>query len=407
MIKFVSNATKSHGHANTLKNMLKEAEEVFISVAYLKLSGLTHLRRFFKSQTRFKIIAGANFGITEPEALTEILGHMEPDVEDGRIMGYLNNLKSTENFHPKMYLARNGRTGYMLIGSANLTDGGLEQNNECSLYHECDIDDQVWKGAIVHFETCIQPDNAHVLTEPIIEEYRQFHDVQEEAKRQRKKFPKVGLFLHSDIDRLKYYLSMQDPAELEKGFAEKKAHYLEAREVLEHIRTNELPQHEFVTCIEDLVGKTDVKGLWYSNGMFRHKGELFEEQEGFRKLVRVIYESIGNPPAFIFDEAKRVSTEVKGAGPNFIGEMMMTYAPDWLANINQNPITVLREEVKADIKRYSSSYKGQDYEDYNSLIKRLGTELGLDSMLKMDYFFNIIYQKIKEKRKAETSPVKK
>lgn len=398
MIKFVSNTTESHGHASTVKTFLKDAEEVFISVAYLKCSGLAHLRKFMKTDTRFKIIAGANFGITDPEALTEILGYMEPGATDGRVMGYLNNLKSTVNFHPKMYLARKGGTGHILIGSANLTDGGLEKNNECSIYYECGVDDQVWKDARDHFMNCIAPDHSHLLTGPLIEEYAEFHDRQEEDERQRKKFPKVGLFLHSDTNRLRYYLEMQDPAELEKGFSEKKAHYLEAREILERMRKKVLPHKEFVTCIEDLVGKADTKGLWYSNGMFRHKGKLFAEQEGFRRLVTVIHDSMGNPPAFIFDEAKRVSKEVKGAGPNFIGEMMMTYAPDWLANINQNPITVLREEVKANIKRYSSSYNGSNYEEYNDLITRLGTELGLDSMLKMDYFFNIIYQQLKSQK---------
>ena len=75
---------------------------------------------------------------------------------------------------------------------------------------------------------------------------------------------------------------------------------------------------------------------------------------------------------------------------------MMTYAPEKLANINQNPITVLRREGGVDIKASSSSYNGKDYEEYNAIICEIAEKLGLKDMLEIDYFFNIVYRKIKK-----------
>ncbi|MFL9483968.1 hypothetical protein ACI6Q2_14410 [Chitinophagaceae bacterium LWZ2-11] len=147
--------------------------------------------------------------------------------------------------------------------------------------------------------------------------------------------------------------------------------------------------------VEDLVGRKGMRGLWYSNGMFRGKEEVFKQQQKFRELVACVKHNLDKSPAQIYEEARVISKTIYNVGPNYIGEIMMTYAPNKLANINRNPITVLREAGNVDMKSHSQLFNGGDYEIYNGIVKEIGFKLGLNNMLEMDYFFNSIYQKMK------------
>ena len=389
MLELITNSPTS-SHLKTLEAILKDADEVCISVAFLKMSGVTKLERHFKKKIRFRILAGANFGITDPDALSLLL-----DYSAGyNVQGYLNNLKSRINFHPKMYMVRSGNIGHLVIGSANLTGGGLETNHELSVYHRCSVNDPIWLKATAHFDACILPQHADVLSERIISIYRTFYKKQQQATKDVKQFPDVADNLFYDFEQLKKRYDALDKVSLEKEHKEKRDHYKEALAVLDRIASKSHPQKKFEAMLEELVGKEKLPGLWYSNGMYRHKGDIFNQQAAFRKLIKSIKSNIGLSPALIYTEAKHITHQIKGAGPNFIGEIMMTYAPDKLANINRNPITVLIKEAHVDLKDHSSKFSGTDYQQYNEIVKEISLKLGLKDMLQADSFFNRIYKKL-------------
>lgn len=389
MLELITNS-KTTSHLKTFSAILKDADEACISVAFLKLSGVKKLERYFKGKIKFRILAGANFGITEPEALNLLLKYSE----QYPVQGYLNNLKSKINFHPQIYLIRSGGNCHIVIGSANLTGGGLETNAEMSLYYRCSVDDPIWLKAVAHFDTCILPQNADLLSERVISIYRTFYKKQKAATKDVQQFPDVADNLFYDFEKLKNRFDSLDKFSLEKEFNQKAAHYKEALRVLDLIASKAHSPKEFKALLEDLVGKAKEPGLWYSNGMFRHKGAIFNQQEGFRKLIKTIKKNLRLSPALIYAEAKLITDQIKGVGPNFIGEIMMTYAPDKLANINRNPITVLTKEAHADLKDHSSKFSGSDYQQYNEIVKEISLKLGLKDMLQADAFFNRIYKKI-------------
>lgn len=91
--------------------------------------------------------------------------------------------------------------------------------------------------------------------------------------------------------------------------------------------------------------------------------------------------------------------KINGVGPNYVGEIMMTYVPKKLANINRNPITVLIKEGCVNLKDHSQKFNGKDYDEYNNIVKDIAEKLGLSSMLAADYFFNKIYQNLKSQSK--------
>ena len=78
--------------------------------------------------------------------------------------------------------------------------------------------------------------------------------------------------------------------------------------------------------------------------------------------------------------AKEMVKNVNGAAVNYVTEIMMTYNSVDFANINRNPITVLKEEGGVKIKAHSSSYKGVDYSEYCDLVKEIcGMDIYIDA----------------------------
>lgn len=396
MIKLLTNRDISTSHHKIIQGLLANAVEVYIAVAFLKKNGLNMLLPFFDKPIKFKILAGYNFGISDPDALTTLYDYTE---KSNRIAAYLVNLKLKQVFHPKMYLIKDQHHCHIIIGSANLTNGGLAANNESSIYHQCSDSDPIWRETLAYFDECIDIARADVLSKRIISIYRKWQKKQKVINIQSEEFPDMSANLIYDLTKLKAHYHALDKKEILAGFKLKEEHYQQAKEVLDEIINKTHTPIQFKTLVEDLVGRSGEHGLWYSNGMFRHKTSIFDQQSQFKKLIKSIKDNLDKSPEHIYKTALQIASGIKGVGPNFIGEIMMTYAPNKLANINQNPITVLRKEGGADIKAYSSSFDEENYEEYNAIIKEIADKLGLKNMLEMDYFFNTIYQKIKNNSK--------
>ncbi|PSK90836.1 restriction endonuclease PLD domain-containing protein [Taibaiella chishuiensis] len=394
MLQFLSNS-ESSTHLDKVSELITLADEAYIMVAFLKTSGLKLIKEQLSKVKKFRVIAGANFGLTEPDALAELLKMAKDDNK----AAYLNRMDSKQIFHPKLYMFVVKGKGHLIIGSANLTKGGLNNNNESSLYVQCSINDPVWKEAYAHFMNCVSPDNADILTDRIISIYREYYLKQKKIHDELDKIPDLSTNLFYDLNKLKSHFDSLDKKQIKKGITEKEKYYMQAKNVLDKIILKTHPIEEFKYLIEELVGKSKMIGLWYSNGMYRGKEKIFNQQEGFRKLVRNIKDNLHKSPGDIYEEAKEISKSIYRVGPNFIGEIMMTYAPEKLANINRNPITVLRDEGGVNLKSHSQSFNGADYEEYNSIVKEIAFKLGMKNMLAADYFFNEIYQEIKRKNK--------
>jgi len=389
MLNLLINKDSSISHKASISGKLQNAKEIYIAVAFLKKSALNIFLPLLEKGIHFEIVTGTNFGITEPDALTVLLRQME---QHSNIEAYLHKLDSKRTFHPKIYLIAGNKGCDIIVGSANLTEGGMKSNFECSLHYHCDQLDSVWIETKKYFKTLTSADVADPLSERIIALYRSFYKNQKKIRKevQIEEFMDISTSTLYNLEKLKDYYLKLDKKKLTEDFKAKVDHYKQAREVLDTIANKKHNKKYFSNLIEDLVGKPGLPGLWYSNGMFRGKTEIFKQQEKFRELIKTIKSNINRSPQFVYDSARNLAKDIKRVGPNFIGEIMMTYAPNKLANINRNPITVLREEGGADIKSHSQLFNGKDYEEYNAIVKEIGEKLGLNNMLETDYFFNTI-----------------
>ncbi|SKB40808.1 phospholipase D-like domain-containing protein [Daejeonella lutea] len=394
MLKIITN-DRQPSHLSLLNELLKDADDVSIAVAFLKVEGLKVLLPYFQTKTRFRIITGPNFGITDPAALEVLLEKSS----SSNVFGYLNSLSSKTTFHPKMYLIRHKKIGHIIIGSTNLTAGGLSKNNECSLYYTCNVSEKIWQEAQTEFDNFIAPSNAELLNDRIISIYKTYYKRQKPLNEKIEPYPDVDSNPFYNLEKLRSKFDKLDHKKLRKEFAEKMKHYGVARKVLDEIIESKHSSKKFSDLVNDLVGKKGTRGFWYSNGMFRHKTKIFKQQSKFQQLIRSIKNDIGQPAALVYSNARAIEKKINGVGPNFIGEIMMTYDYKNYANINRNPITVLIEEGSVDLKNHSQRFKGRDYEHYVNIVKEISVKLGLKNMLEADHFFNGIYQDLKGSRK--------
>ena len=102
------------------------------AVAFVKHSGTKHIREalqaFSGRGAAVRIAVGIDAGGTSREGLTDLL---EAVAERGSVFVFRNANSST--FHPKVYLFQNEAAAEVLIGSGNLTEGGLFTNYEASV----------------------------------------------------------------------------------------------------------------------------------------------------------------------------------------------------------------------------------------------------------------------------------
>ena len=133
-------------------------QRIIMCVAFLNESGLTILNdALVPVAARTTILAGIRNGITSAQGLRKSLqlGCSTYAVDTG---------SRSVLFHPKIYLSRNDEEARLIVGSANLTLGGLNANIEASLILTVNLDD---------------PDNSSFLAgveskiDGMIEEYRE------------------------------------------------------------------------------------------------------------------------------------------------------------------------------------------------------------------------------------------
>lgn len=137
-------------------------------VAFASYGGVTalapHILRAKTNDVKIKIILGIDQKCTSKEALEEVLSW--------GVDSYIYYTLNTNIFHPKVYLFENSDYYTLIVGSNNLTEGGLVRNVECSLLvqdmqgtsvHSAFYD--YWKGILDSTE-----DNLYAITQELIEQ---------------------------------------------------------------------------------------------------------------------------------------------------------------------------------------------------------------------------------------------
>ena len=107
------------------------------AIAFVKRSGVKHIAgplAAFAQSHRVEIIVGIDHDGTSYEGLRDLLAAVQPN---GQVIVFHNRLAHT--FHPKVYLFKSESAAEVVVGSGNLTEGGLFTNYEAAVHLGLDL----------------------------------------------------------------------------------------------------------------------------------------------------------------------------------------------------------------------------------------------------------------------------
>lgn len=132
----------------------------FVVVAYAKESGVRRLSesilQFRQNGGTVSVVVGIDQTNTSVEALRLLL-----EICDNVFVYHNENFNQT--FHPKVYTFNNDDNAKVIVGSSNLTTGGLYINNETNVVLTLDLhnssEEEVYNHSIEIFNSYSSPDN--------------------------------------------------------------------------------------------------------------------------------------------------------------------------------------------------------------------------------------------------------
>lgn len=123
-----------------LSREIEANEDIRIAVAYISRYGLSiveeALEKAIKNGNRVEFLVGLDMRVTEPAALSHLYGFSSENPEF-YLYCYATDIP-TEIFHPKLYLFKTANSFKAIVGSSNLTKGGLKSNIEVNVFMSTD-----------------------------------------------------------------------------------------------------------------------------------------------------------------------------------------------------------------------------------------------------------------------------
>ncbi|MCG6552859.1 MAG: phospholipase D-like domain-containing protein [Candidatus Magnetominusculus sp. LBB02] len=135
-IQILSNLNYPIG--NIINQELQNANAARMAVAFLKYSGLKVIEQSLNNCVRnngnIEIITGLDFKTTDPQSMLYFV-QLQKQVSNLKFYCYgdKDENKTDVVFHPKIYLFQKGRETTGIVGSTNLTKGGLLTNFEVNI----------------------------------------------------------------------------------------------------------------------------------------------------------------------------------------------------------------------------------------------------------------------------------
>ncbi len=124
---------------------IAQSQECRIAVAYVSQTGLhllqPALHECLERGALVEFLVGLDAEVTEPDALWDLyhLSRARPEVA----VYCLADLDRGARFHPKLYFLKAGSRATIVIGSSNLTEGGLERNPEINARVVADASEEI------------------------------------------------------------------------------------------------------------------------------------------------------------------------------------------------------------------------------------------------------------------------
>jgi len=366
-----------------LKAELLHAQSIKLATAFAHWTGWKHFKPHIeKTSAEVKLLSGLSFCQTEPDVLCDWLRR----AQNGRVQARLfTDAKTT--FHPKVLLVKGRRGGFVVVGSGNLSEGGLLQNIECSLFS---ADKGVYSRVDDWFEKLFGDDSLTTdLTEPDIRRYRKRFDTAKKARKQIEKLQKqaeedIGERHNAGMRRWNHAVTLARQFFKSKKF---KGHYAvqrpqDAKEIRDALN---YPQFDFDRDGLEAFYKIQSLGHLIEIG----KPQAWKQRSKLQAALSHLIDD-SKPVAARLDAVLDGKYQVRRVGPAFFTKILAVHDPKNLPVWNK----VVEHAMKDfGYEKARGSSPGEQYLEFAKLMRRFRKESGARSMLDLDAFFFEHYDK--------------
>jgi hypothetical protein len=353
-----------------LKIKLNTAEEIWIAVALLNSQGLSFIQSNISKSCKQNYLVGLDLP-TEPKALYKLFN--DQFISNTVIKVYTDK----ECYHPKLYLIKENNQYFAFIGSANCTDGGLNNNIELTI----GIDDQKSCEEILEWFNHLLG-TSNILTKSFIDGYALEY---EERKNRSKENERLAI-----KEKKKLIEEFEATLSERIGFINVLKQY--RREAEYSQIKNE--RAEVVEELRDAIDYPDFNNIdvdrFFSLQELGHiiaipKPTIKNEIEQFANLLRMICdESIDI--AVRIDRALEGDLKIRGVNIGLISKILTIHRPD-LYFVKNNKTDLALRNYGIELPRGLS--KGMKYKITNSFLKQICIETNFDDFATLDYYLYI------------------
>lgn len=352
-----------------LQQELLHADEIWIAVALLNVEGLNRIRESLNDKCIEHYIIGIDLP-SHPDAISKLYRLRYNQGFEARI--------ATQDayFHPKLYLIRKNRTYVAFIGSANCTNGGLENNVELSLR----ISDRNTCVDIKHWFIS-QNSHASPITRAFLDKYKIDYVSRHRFKHKERMLAiKQKYELNNEVsvyfDNRKKLVSMlricKRLAAHKAVVAEREDSVARLRELLDypHFRPAKINVEEFfkVYALGHIIAipkPTILNGIDKFSKQLKHLcDESIEIAERYNRVMRG-------------------DLEIRGVKKGLLSKILTVHNPDLY--FVENSVTI------ASLKKYGINLpkgltEGQRYKVLSSAMVGVCRDAGLENMAVLDYY---------------------
>jgi len=380
-MQIISNQTRPV-HRQIISQLIEQADEIIICVAFLKSSGLDFIIDKLKSQTgNCTFYIGTDYFLTEPNAIRKLSkqGHL-----------IFRTQKKGITFHPKIYYFKKGNSISILIGSANMTGGGLESNYEVSFLIETNSNstiDKDFKSIIkIYADNSIDFGDELLISqyENDYEKYKQKHKkADKEFKDEQDKVHKFDL---SKLPKLvAKYRADDDTAD---RFEDRVAKYKSAKRNLDAITNRRINSpSEFLEFYEPIAKNSTG---FHSSGLLRGKKKMSKSYRTILKTIKLIQDNRNLEPKKLFEKSLPLVQSAKRFGINALTEIMNTYNPNKFSVANGRTLKSL-SDLKFPKYPSPNNFDAATYDGYNNLIRAIANKCKFENLGHVDHFLSWYY----------------
>ncbi|WP_051243242.1 phospholipase D-like domain-containing protein [Azohydromonas australica] len=391
--RYITNNGTNADHLTLINRCFASAERFDCMIAFAKESGFStiieKLRKALERGITARCVIGLSFHQTEPSVLAQLLSLSSQH----DLTLYISHPESSVTFHPKVYCFRGKTSSRIVIGSANLTNGGLRTNHESSIFIE-DSAGSIAKEISSQIDRLISSNAIIEARQEELEAYKKkyrlfrvHHRIADaKARKALQSSTSPSSVLHEILREIKN-------DETDNGFDSQVERRLrsrnKARVRLARIRNlTGINARRFLEHYEQL-----TSGLWHSGGLHRGKNIVATKSRVFQMALQDLHGRKGLTPSEAYRLLHERFSGVNNAGVNVITEILHTIDNEKFAVMNQNSVAGMETAGYTGFpaKPTKRNVDAELYEQFCSSASAVRDSLGLGNFTELDTLFNYTY----------------